>query len=83
MGLEAGADMRVGRESREEFGESLAQLQSDKKTLGSSILVEEADDYLRKKMHRLPEPVLTEALRVGIVATHGVPDDHLFEIRVY
>jgi hypothetical protein len=38
LGLEAGAEMRVGREAREEFKESLAQKVPDKETLGSSIL---------------------------------------------
>jgi len=38
LALEAGADMRRGRESRAEFGESLAPEQADQETLGSSIL---------------------------------------------
>jgi hypothetical protein len=39
LGVEAGADFHVGRESREDFGESLAQPVADKHTLGSSILL--------------------------------------------
>jgi len=39
LGLEAGADYRMGREGQEEHGESLAQLMPDSQTLGSSILV--------------------------------------------
>lgn len=38
MALEAGAAFRQGRESKEEFGESLAQEEADEKTLGSTIL---------------------------------------------
>lgn len=38
LGLEAGADFRMGRESREEHGESKAQEQADVHTLGSTIL---------------------------------------------
>ena len=38
LGLEAGADMRSGREARAEFGESLAPETPENRTLGSSIL---------------------------------------------
>lgn len=38
LGLEAGAEIRSGRESRSEFGESLAPESPDKETQGSSIL---------------------------------------------
>ena len=38
LGLEAGADWRMGREGRDEFGESLAPDQADAYTMGSSIL---------------------------------------------
>jgi hypothetical protein len=38
LGLEAGAEMRIGRESRSEFNESLAVEKADDYTLGSSIL---------------------------------------------
>lgn len=38
LGLEAGAEFRVGREAKSEFGESLAQDQADRETLGSTIL---------------------------------------------
>ncbi len=39
LGAEAGADFQIGRESCDEFGESLAQPVADKHTLGSSILL--------------------------------------------
>ena len=38
LGLEAGAEMRSGREARAEFGESLAPETPENRTLGSSIL---------------------------------------------
>jgi hypothetical protein len=38
LALEAGAEMRNGREARSEFGESLAMEETDNQTLGSSIL---------------------------------------------
>jgi hypothetical protein len=38
LGLEAGADMRYGRESRSDHGEPLAPETPDKETMGSSIL---------------------------------------------
>jgi hypothetical protein len=49
LGLEAGAEMRTGREARAEFGESLAPEQPDNRTLGSSIL-------FTSKLHRQPMP---------------------------
>ena len=38
LALEAGADMRSGREAQSEYGESLAPAEPDNRTLGSSIL---------------------------------------------
>lgn len=38
LGLESGAEMRTGRETRTEFNESLAPEKADQETLGSSIL---------------------------------------------
>ncbi len=38
LGLEAGAEMRVGHEARDEFGESLAAKTADRQTQGCSIL---------------------------------------------
>jgi hypothetical protein len=38
LGLEAGADMRTGRESRSEYNEPLAPTEPDNRTLGSSVL---------------------------------------------
>jgi hypothetical protein len=38
LGLEAGAEYRIGREAKSEFNESLGREQADDQTLGSSIL---------------------------------------------
>jgi hypothetical protein len=52
LGAEAGADYRIGREARDEFGESLALDQADTQTLGSSIL------FTARKYDQ-PQPFLT------------------------
>ncbi len=49
LGLEAGAEMRSGREARDEFGESLAIDKADDETLGSSIL-------FTSRLYRRPMP---------------------------
>ena len=49
LGLEAGAEMRSGREARAEFGESLAPEKADNETLGSSIL-------FTSRLYRKPMP---------------------------
>jgi hypothetical protein len=51
--LEAGAEYRVGREARSEFGESLAYEVADRQTLGSSILFT-ARDYGRPVPFKAP-----------------------------
>ena len=53
LGLEAGAEMRRGREAKSEFNESLALDQADEATLGSSILFT-ARDYARPMSFRAP-----------------------------
>jgi hypothetical protein len=54
LALEAGAELRRGREGRSEFGESLAPERGDRKTLGSSILFT-ARDYGRPVVFRAPK----------------------------
>jgi hypothetical protein len=53
LGLEAGAELRVGRETKSEFGESLAYDVADRQTLGSSILFT-ARDYGRPVPFKAP-----------------------------
>lgn len=49
LGLEAGAEMRTGREARSEFGETLTPEKADQETLGSSIL-------FTSRLHDRPMP---------------------------
>ncbi len=66
----SGAEYRWGRESRNEFGESIAPEQADKKTMGLSCLIQarETDknthsllrlgqESLRKKTYRIAYPI--------------------------
>jgi hypothetical protein len=53
LALEAGAELRVGRESKAEFGESLGLDTPDRQTLGSSLLFT-ARDYGRPEHQREP-----------------------------
>lgn len=41
------------------------------------------DNYLGRRVHKLPEPVLASALRLVVEASHGVPEARVFEIRAY
>jgi hypothetical protein len=50
---------------------------------GDSVLVDEADNYLRKRVHRLTHPIRSDSLRVEFSQTHGAAAARLFEIRVY
>jgi len=49
LGAEAGADFRMGREARSEYGEPFALEQADEQTLGNSIL-------FTAKEHDTPQP---------------------------
>jgi hypothetical protein len=42
-----------------------------------------ADNYLRKRVHRLESPVTARRLRLVVTSTHGVPSARVFEIRAY
>lgn len=61
LALEAGADVRWGRESRAEFGESLAVEQGDRRTQGSSIL-------FTAREHSGPVPFVAPTWARGITA---------------
>ncbi len=54
LGAESGAHFRMGREGRDEFGESMAPARADDKTLGSSILFI-THDYGRPMPFRPPD----------------------------
>lgn len=40
-------------------------------------------NYLRKRVHTLESPVPARRVRIEILATHGVPDARIFEVRLY
>lgn len=50
---------------------------------GETLLVEDTGNYLRKRVHRLDQPVVCNRLKLEILETHGSPEARIFEIRVY
>jgi hypothetical protein len=71
LALEAGAEMRVGREARSEFNESLAFANADRRTQGSSILFT-ARDYGKPMPYRPPKwarKITKEQLRFRPIAS--------------
>ena len=50
---------------------------------GDVVVAEEDDNYLRKRIHRLSDPIRVDTLKVEILVTHGAPEARLFEIRAY
>jgi hypothetical protein len=50
---------------------------------GGRQVVEETGNYLRKRVHRLPTPILTDSVQIEVLQTHGVASAHIFEVRVY
>jgi hypothetical protein len=69
LGIEAGAPFMRGRESKAQFGESLAQNEADAKTLGSSIM-------FQARKHERPMPFTAPPWARGFSA-----DD--FKLRPY
>lgn len=47
------------------------------------VVVEETGNFQRKRVHRLPQPVNGSTVRIELLATHGVPEARLFEVRLY
>jgi len=45
--------------------------------------VEETNNYLRKRVHRLTEPTPVRALTVDVLGTHGAAAARVFEVRIY
>ena len=46
-------------------------------------VVEVNDNYLRKRIHRLASPVKATAIKIEVLATHGISEARIFEIRLY
>src|SRR5262249_26776918 len=49
---------------------------------GQGVVIEK-NNYQRKRVHVLPKPVRGSKLRVTVMATHGVEEARVFELRVY
>lgn len=47
------------------------------------LVVEEDDNYLRKRVHRLPVPVRARSVRIEALAAWGVAEARIFEVRIY
>ncbi len=48
-----------------------------------TLLLTEEENYLRKRIHKLDEPVSLSNLRLKVLSTHGAPEAHVFEVRIY
>jgi hypothetical protein len=60
------------------------ELVKDYRILGDGeVLVEVANNWQRKRVHRLSETRKIQALRVEVTSTHGAPEARIFEVRVY
>jgi hypothetical protein len=51
--------------------------------LDDRVVVEVADNLLRKRVHRLPAAVPARSLRLVVKTTHGIDHARVFEMRVY
>jgi hypothetical protein len=47
------------------------------------VVHEEADNFLRKRVHRLPAPVTGSKVELECLATHGAAVARVFELRAY
>jgi hypothetical protein len=52
-------------------------------TVDGRVILSITGNYVRKRIHRLAEPVNARRLHVVVKSTHGVPEARIFEIRVY
>ena len=91
LALQAGAELRVGRETQSEFNESLGRAQPDRQTLGSSILVhghpqlldEVVGNHQRLRRHRVDPNMAVEGIRLHLKSTNGAPIARIYEVRCY
>lgn len=47
------------------------------------LVAEETFNYLRKRIHRLEPARPARVIELEVLATHGVPDARVFEVRLY
>lgn len=50
---------------------------------GEEVLAEVDHNWQRKRVHRLEKPVKAASLRLEVLATNGVPEARVFEVRAY
>jgi hypothetical protein len=48
-----------------------------------TLIAEESENYLRKRVYKLAQPLTARKLRLVVSATHGIPNARVFEVRVY
>lgn len=51
--------------------------------LDGEVVVTVSDNYLRKRIHRLPRTIKAGRLRLAVQGTHGAAGARVFEVRVY
>jgi hypothetical protein len=51
--------------------------------MDGELVVEETFNFLRKRVHVLPVPRTARVIELEVLATHGVPEARLHEIRLY
>lgn len=49
----------------------------------NELLLSEEENYFRKRVHTLKEPVQARSIRIEVTATHGIQTARLFELRLY
>lgn len=47
------------------------------------VVIEEKDNRIRRKMHKLNQAVRTDKIRLVVESTNGTPSAEVIEIRVY
>jgi hypothetical protein len=51
--------------------------------MDGKVVAEESFNYLRKRIHNLPAATTARLIELEILATHGVPEARVFEMRCY
>jgi hypothetical protein len=52
-------------------------------SIEGTVIAEEKNNFLRKRIHRLAAPVTGRTVSIECLATHGVPHARIFEVRLY
>jgi hypothetical protein len=51
--------------------------------IDNTVVAEDRNNYLRKRVHRLAAPVAGQVVAIECLATHGAPHARIFEVRLY